>query len=241
MHEIETELRKITGTKSSIKSGDKSRQEYLKGLLDKIDKLDDADWRKLSEDAQDWVNTGLRVKKGKNIKDFEEDEPTEAEAYGEENEATEEETAEGEAEESEEPEESEEEEAPKRTRTGTKPQTTKQRARSSENEEESPPVSPKKKTIKSKARAVPPPASKAKSNGSKKEAAPEEKRRGGSTVAIKQVLLKNMTLDVPSIAEVLKKKGFVPSLQSITQVRNDFRATIRLLREMNWPKPSLGD
>lgn len=65
---IETELLKATGTKSKVAE---KRQDYLDRLLDDVGELSDDAWHALSKPAQKWANEGAKESKAeKEISDF---------------------------------------------------------------------------------------------------------------------------------------------------------------------------
>lgn len=71
MHAIERELIKATGYKAQRKFTD--RQDYLKSILNSINKLDNDDFDNLSDEAAVWANNAVEAHNGKQeLPDFDE-------------------------------------------------------------------------------------------------------------------------------------------------------------------------
>lgn len=111
---IEEELSKLSGVKQK---GKEDRQKYLSRLVKGVEKAvdedvtedADANWEKLSEEAQGWYNKALKAdQQGKEIADFAQDEEEDEEEESSEEESEEEDTDEADEEEGKADEESEE-------------------------------------------------------------------------------------------------------------------------------------
>jgi hypothetical protein len=82
MHAIERELIKVTGYKAQRKFSD--RQDYLKSILNAINKLDNDDFDNLSDEAAIWANNAVEAHNGKQeLPDFDETDVDEEEAIEE--------------------------------------------------------------------------------------------------------------------------------------------------------------
>lgn len=223
---IEKELVKLTGVKA--KKGE-DRQEFLRRLVEATMNLDDDVWDTISHTGQEWANqaaTAYNDGDDKEIPEFPDaDDDDDA------------------------PEAEESEDAAEESEPETKPAAKKKAVKAGKADANEKPAKPKKAPAKPEKKADKP----AKSDKPEKKAAkadkpakPEKKakpdkgekeKRGGANgvkVRIKKLLVKKPDMSVDDLMAALSKDGGqAPSPMTLSNIRAEFRHSLKVLRELN--------
>jgi hypothetical protein len=230
MSKVEAELLKVT--KQRKRKKDEATQDYLVRVFTATQKLDDAIWNELSDEAQVWANAcAKKAEKKKSIPDFPADEEEEEDDEDETEEAEEGDEDEDEAEDDDE----DEDEKPKKkadkkpaAKTEKKPaKSDKKSAKDDEDEDEDEDEAedededekPKKKSKDKKP---------AKEDGKPAGGG----RKSGITAHIKRIMIKSPGISPEDLLAELEKKGLGPiSNMTVTTVRADFKHTLNVMLE----------
>jgi len=245
---LEKELVKATKTDMSG-----SRQTALKSLVDNASDLSEKAWDKLSEEAQVWVNAGIKASNSKKeIKDFEspapedDDADKEEEADKEEDEEVEGEEDEDEENEEEKEEENEEDEEKPRQTEDDDTERDDDVAEDEDNAREKKKVTAKGSTAKKKATLPKKTSVKkkvtAKGSTAKKKATLPEKtsakksglgfplEKSGVKYQIKRFMMKKPDISVEDLQEKLANVGTKCTPMTVQQIRAEFRHSLRFLK-----------
>lgn len=97
-------------------------------------------------------------------------------------------------------------------------------------------AAPKKKAAAGKAPAKAAPPKKVAAKKEPKERAARSPREDGVKYRIKKMLVKKPDMSAEDIITQLKKDGDKPSKFTVGAIRSEFRHTLQVLRDLNWPK-----
>lgn len=205
---IEEELLEATGEKPQGKK--ESNQDYYARLVEAVQDLKDADWDKLSDAAQEWVNDGATaIKKDKDIDDFPDAEAP-ASDEGDDDRGSDDTGDDDDAgEDADDDDKKEDDDVAKKSKKGggkSKPD-----------------------KAASKAKDDDKPAKSAKAKGGKE-------KKPGAQVMIKKLVIKDPEMSTEKIAAKLDAAGVSATPSAISTIRSGTLQTLRLVKELGLPK-----